>query len=65
MKPNKEQMKARAYAIAESQFYSDDECEFIWQPLEDVDENVVHDLMIDVAESIYHAMIWAQGDQDE
>lgn len=65
MKPTKEQMKARAYAIAESQLYSDDECEHVWQPLEDVDENVVHDLMIDIAESIYYAMIWAQGDQDE
>ena len=64
-KPNKEQMKARAYAIAESQFYSDDECNDVWEPLEDVDENVVHDLMIDVAESIYHAMVWAQGVDDE
>lgn len=64
-KPTKEQMKARAYAIAESQFYSDDECQFIWEPLEDVNANVIHDLMIDVAESIYHAMIWAQGDQTD
>lgn len=65
MKHTKEEMQRRAYAIAESHFYSDDECESIWEPLEDVDENVVHDLMIDVAESIYRAMIWAQGDQDE
>jgi hypothetical protein len=64
-KPTKEQMKARAYAIAESQFYSDEECQFVFEPLEDLDENVVHDLMIDVAEAIYYAMVWAQGDDDE
>lgn len=57
-------MKARAYAIAESQFYSDDECQFVFEPLEHVDENVVHDLMIDIAESIFHAMVWAQGEED-
>jgi hypothetical protein len=55
-----EEMKKRAYAIAESQFYSDDECEHVWEPLEDLDENVVKDLMIDVAENIYHAMLWAR-----
>lgn len=55
-----EEMKKRALAIAESHFYSDDECDSIWEPLEDVDENVIRDLMIDVAESIYHAMLWAR-----
>jgi hypothetical protein len=55
-----EEMKKRAWAIAESHFYSDDECDSIWEPLEDVDENVIRDLMIDVAESIYHAMLWAR-----
>ena len=65
MKPNKEEMKARAWGIAESHFYSDDECEYIWEQLEDVDENVIADLVCDLAESIYRAMLWAQGDQDE
>jgi hypothetical protein len=65
MKPTKEEMQKRAYAIAESQLYSDDECNDIWEPLEDVDPNVIHDLMIDVAESIYYAMVWAQGEPDE
>jgi len=55
-----EEMKKRAYAIAESHFYSDDECEDIWEPLEDVDENIIADLVCDVAESIYHAMLWAR-----
>ena len=59
----KEEMQKRAYAMAESHFYSDDECNYIWEPLEDVDENIIHDLVVDVAESIYRAMIWAQGDQ--
>jgi hypothetical protein len=58
--PTNEEMKKRAWAIAESHFYSDDECDYIWEPLEDVDENVIRDLMIDVAESIYHAMLWAR-----
>lgn len=55
-----EEMKKRAYAIAESHFYSDDECEHIWEPLEDVDENIIADLVCDVAESIYRAMLWAR-----
>ena len=55
-----DELKKRAQGIAESLFYSDDECEHIWEPLEDVNENVIHDLMIDVAENIYHAMLWAR-----
>lgn len=65
MKPTKEQMKARAYAIVESHFYSDDECDYVWEALEDVDETVLIHLVRDMAESIYRAMLWAQGDQDE
>jgi hypothetical protein len=56
-----EEMKKRAYAIAESHFYSDDECEDIWEPLEDVDANVINELVCDIAESIYHAMLWARN----
>jgi hypothetical protein len=61
----KEQMQKRAFAIAESHFYSDDECNDVWEPLEDVDANVINELVCDLAESIYHAMLWAQGESDE
>lgn len=56
----KDELRTRARAIAESHFYSDDECKCIWEPLENVDENVIHDLMLDMAESIYIALKWAQ-----
>lgn len=65
MKPNKEQMKARAWGIAESHFYSDDECDFPWQPFEDWDEDKLQEQVSDLAETIFRAMVWAQGDQDE
>jgi hypothetical protein len=56
----KDELRTRAIAIAESLLYSDDECEVIWEPLEHVDENVIQDLMLDIAESIYNAMLWAK-----
>lgn len=65
MKPTKEQMFARAYGIVESYFYADDECEHVWEALEDVDETVLIHLVRDMAESIYRAMLWAQGDQTD
>jgi hypothetical protein len=59
MKTN-EALKARARAIVEMNFYSDDECEHIWEPFEDVDEEAIHYLMKDLEESILQAMLWAQ-----
>lgn len=59
----KDELRKRAIAIAESHFYSDDECGVIWEPLEDVDENVIRDLVLDVAESIYKAMLGSQEDK--
>lgn len=63
--PNREQMKARAWAISEGMFYSDDECEHAWQPFEDWDDAELCELVGNVANSIFNAMLWAQGDQTD
>ena len=64
-KPNKEQMKARAWAIAEQHFYCDDECEIAWEPFEHWDYEDLQEEVADMANRIFNAMIWAQGDEDE
>lgn len=64
-KPTKEQMQARAWSIAEGMFYSDDECDFAWEPFEDWSDEELRDLVGDVANSIFNAMIWAHGDQTD
>ena len=63
-KPNKEQMKALAWGIAESHFYSDDECEVLWEPFEDWDEDDITEQVADLALVIFNAMIWAQGEAE-
>ena len=62
MKTNSELLE-RAYGIAESHIYCDDECEIAWEPFEHFDEDELRDHVNDLAQSIYHAMLWAQGDQ--
>jgi len=52
---------ARAYGIAESHIYSDDECTIAWEPLEHLDDDELSALVNDLAESIYQSMLWAQG----
>ena len=64
-KPTNEELKARAWRIAEGMFYSDDECEFAWQPFEDWDDEALRELVSDVANTIFTNMVWAQGDDDE
>ena len=64
-KPTKEQMKARAWAIAESHFYSDDECKVPWEPFENWDEDDITEQVADMAKVIFNAMVWAQGDGGE
>lgn len=65
MKPNKEQMKARAWGIAEGFFYSDDECEEAWQPFEDWSDSSIAREVHNMAHTIFNAMLWAQGDQTD
>ena len=62
MKTNSELLE-RAYGIAESHIYCDDDCDIAWQPFEDFDEEELKDMTHDLAQSIYQAMLWAQGDQ--
>ena len=58
---NQSELLARAYGIAESHFYSDDECQIPWQPFEDFDDDELSALVNDLAESIYQSLLWAQG----
>ena len=62
---NQSELLARAYGIAESHFYSDDECTIAWQPFEHWDDYELSALVNDLAESIYQSMLWAQGKDNE
>jgi hypothetical protein len=62
-KPTKEQMNARAWGIAESHFYSDDECQVPWEPFEDYDEEELQSQVAGLAAVIFTAMVWAQGEE--
>jgi len=59
---NQSELLARAYGIAESHFYSDDECTVAWEPFEHFDDDELSAQVNDLAESIYQAMLWAQGE---
>jgi hypothetical protein len=61
MKTNS-QLLERAYAIAESQFYSDDECEYPWEPFEDYDKEEIERQVHELAQTILQAMEWAQNE---
>ena len=61
---NQSELLARAYGIAESHFFSDDECQIAWQPFEDFDDDELSALVNDLAESIYQSMLWAQGKEN-
>ena len=58
---NQSELLARAYGIAESHFYSGDECTIAWEPFEHWDDDELSALVNDLAESIYQSMLWAQG----
>jgi hypothetical protein len=60
MKTNSE-LLAYAYGIAESHFYSDDECEIPWEPFENSEKEQIDEEVNNLAESIYNAMLWAQS----
>lgn len=59
MKSNSELLE-RAYAIAESFFYSDDECEHPWEPFEDYDKEDINLQVHDLAQTILQAMEWSR-----
>ena len=64
MKTNSE-LLARAYGIAESHFFSDDECLIPWEPFEHFDDDELSAQVNDLAELIYQSMLWAQGKNNE
>jgi hypothetical protein len=61
---NQSELLARAYGIAESHFYSDDDCTVAWEPFEHLDDDELSALVNDLAESIYQSMLWAQGKEN-
>lgn len=63
MKSNSELLE-RAYAIAESHIYSDDDCEIAWQPFEHFSDDELKDLTHDLAQSILLAMQWSQENEN-
>jgi len=64
MKTNS-QLLERAYGIAESFFYSDDECQEPWEPFEDYEKEEIQEQLHELAQTILQAMLWAQGDNNE
>jgi hypothetical protein len=60
---NKEQLKTRARGIAEGFVYSDEECEFPWEPFESLSDSEIKELCRDLEKTVYNAMLWAQGGQ--
>ena len=63
MKTNSELLE-RAYGIAESFFYSDDECETPWEPFEDYEKDEIQEQLHELAQSILSAMIWSQENEN-
>ena len=63
MKSNS-QLLERAYAIAESHIYSDDDCEIAWHPFEHFSDDELKDLTHDLAQSILLAMQWSQENEN-
>jgi len=63
MKTNS-QLLERAYAIAESHFYSDDDCQIAWEPFEDWEKDELQDQVHALAQTILQAMEWAQENDD-
>ena len=58
------QLLERAYAIAESHIYSDDDCEIAWQPFEHFSDDELKDMTHDLAQSILLAMEWSQDNEN-
>lgn len=63
-KPTKEELSVRAWGIAESHFFSDDECEVPWQPFEHFDDNELQGHVSALAGAIFFALSWAQGEDE-
>ncbi len=58
------QLLERAYGIAESFFYSDDECEVPWEPFEDYEKEEIQEQLHELAQTILQAMLWSQENDE-
>jgi len=63
MKTNS-QLLERAYGIAESHFYADDDCQIAWEPFEDWEQDELQDQVHELAQTILLAMQWSQDNEN-
>lgn len=63
MKTNS-QLLERAYGIAESFIYCDDECDIPWEPFEYWEQDELQQQVHDLAQSILLAMQWSQENEN-
>jgi hypothetical protein len=64
MAKSNSELLERAYAIAESHFFSDDECQIAWEPFEDWEQDELQDQVHALAQTILLAMQWSQDNED-
>jgi hypothetical protein len=64
MAKSNSELLERAYGIAESFFYSDDECQEPWEPFEDYDKEEIQEQLHDLAQTILLAMQWSQENDE-
>ena len=55
-----EALKVRVRAIAESHFYSDDDCDIPWEPFEDWPDEDIREQVEDMEKTIFIALLWAR-----
>jgi len=64
MAKSNSQLLERAYGIAESQFYSDDECTVAWEPFEHMEPEELQEHVHELAQTILLAMQWSQDNEN-
>jgi hypothetical protein len=64
MAKSNSELLERAYGIAESFFYSDDECQEPWEPFEDYEKEEIQEQVHDLAQTILLAMQWSQDNEN-
>ena len=64
MAKSNSELLERAYAIAESHIYSDDDCEIAWQPFEDFSDDELKAMTHELAQTILLAMQWSQENEN-
>lgn len=64
MAKSNSELLERAYAIAESHIYSDDECKIAWEPFEYWEQDELQQQVHDLAQSILRAMEWSRENDE-